>query len=83
MAILHAAAKYHNRAIIELLLDAGSAIDSRDNSNRTALWYACIKDNVGATKLLIDRNADLGSITGVDDMGRTILLNMVFYPPLL
>ena len=56
----------------QLLLNWGADANGRDNSGRTALWYAAISDNTGFITLLLEHGAD---VNARDEAGRTALMN--------
>jgi Ankyrin repeats (3 copies)/Ankyrin repeats (many copies) len=45
-------------SVLELLLTRGADVNARDQTNRTALWFASEKGNVDAVKLLLAAHAD-------------------------
>ena len=67
---LHWAALSDNMNIVEILLDRGIDINSKDNNDNTALHLAAIKGNINIVEILLDRGIDINS-KGND--GRTAL----------
>lgn len=56
--------------LIELFLDKGSILESRDKEGLTALCWACVRGRLSAVQNLIDRGADVNTS---DNTGRTPL----------
>ena len=56
----------------KLLLSRGADANGRDNSGRTALWYAAISENTGFITLLLEHGSD---VNARDEAGRTALMN--------
>ena len=69
-ALIEAALKGHTD-IVNLLLDAGAEVDTRDNEGRTAVIMAALKGNTDVVRILRDTGADL---TIVDVDGKTALM---------
>ncbi|KKY25941.1 putative nacht and ankyrin domain protein [Diplodia seriata] len=56
-ALRFAAYQGHQR-IVRWLLGLGASVNSRDSSNRTPLFYACVRHKLGVVKILLDHGAD-------------------------
>ncbi|KAH7165356.1 ankyrin repeat-containing domain protein [Dactylonectria macrodidyma] len=56
--LLHLACLRGNTAVVELLLERGADIDSRDENNYTALHYA---PNPGVVRYLLDKGVDVNT----------------------
>lgn len=69
-AVLHRAAHIGYASTVEILLDAGCAIDVRDKDKRTPLMLAARAGNVEAVELLLARGANPDA---ADKKGRTAL----------
>jgi len=55
-----------------LLLTRGANPHGRDNSGRTAIWYAGASENTGLIKLLLEHGAD---VNAPDNAGQTALMH--------
>jgi ankyrin len=67
---LHYAARDGHLSTVQVLLDAGAAIEDRDPNDITPLLYATSNDRVEVARLLIARGAD---VKAVDWYGRSAL----------
>lgn len=67
---LHYAARDGRLSTVQVLLDAGAAIEDRDPNDITPLLYAASNDRVEVARLLIARGADVNAI---DWYGRSAL----------
>lgn len=66
---MFAASEGHTN-LIELFLDKGSVLESKDKEGLTALCWACVRGRLAAAQNLIDHGADVNSN---DNTGRTPL----------
>jgi ankyrin repeat protein len=64
---LIAAAEAGDSAALRRLLDAGTPVDTRDASKRTALLVATHHNRIDATRLLIERGADVNAQDDIQD----------------
>ncbi len=64
---LVAAAEAGDVAALRRLLDAGAAVDTRDDRGRTALLAATHANRVEAARLLIERGADVNARDAIQD----------------
>jgi uncharacterized protein len=67
---LHYAARDGRLTTVQVLLDAGAALDDRDPNGITPLLYAASNDRVEVARLLVARGAD---VNAVDWYGRSAL----------
>lgn len=56
--------------LIELFLDKGSVLESRDKEGLSAICWACVRGRLAAVQNLIDHGADVNTN---DNTGRTPL----------
>ncbi|RYP70657.1 hypothetical protein DL769_004903 [Monosporascus sp. CRB-8-3] len=57
--------------ILELLLSKGANVNAQDNYSQAPLYEACLSENVGAARILLEAGADVND--GEDVFGRTAL----------
>ncbi|RYP25263.1 hypothetical protein DL765_000144 [Monosporascus sp. GIB2] len=57
--------------ILELLLSKGADVNAQDNDSQAPLYEACLSENVGAARILLEAGADVND--GEDVFGRTAL----------
>lgn len=56
--------------LVELFLDKGSVLETKDKEGLTALGWACVRGRVVIVQMLLDRGADVNTN---DTTGRTPL----------
>jgi hypothetical protein len=76
---LHRAAKEGNVAAIKQRLDAGDAVDGRDETGMTPLHQAAMVGHADAASLLLDRGADPNAL-GAGDMTPLHFAAMLAHP---
>ncbi|RYP18542.1 hypothetical protein DL767_009816 [Monosporascus sp. MG133] len=57
--------------ILELLLSKGANVNAQDNDSQAPLYEACLSENVGAARILLEAGADVND--GENVFGRTAL----------
>jgi len=64
------AAALADQQITEMLVERGANITALDDYNRSALWYAAFREDVGVTKLLIRAKSAGDVINAADNVFR-------------
>jgi ankyrin repeat protein len=68
------AAALSNPKIAEILIQRGAIVAKRDDYNRSALWYAALRESAGVTRVLVEAPTVGDIINSADkDFGRTPL----------
>jgi hypothetical protein len=70
--VLVAAAKYGQRGIVELLLNAGATLDAKSPAGENALHWAACRDHADIASLLLDRGLKIDE-PGNEDMTPLII----------
>lgn len=68
---LHIAAKLGSTDVIELLLEAGADVNTRDCNGMSALMHACRSGEKNAVEILLSRGADVTFKDGYDQTAKT------------
>ena len=74
---LHEAAKTNDTDRIRELISQGAPINSKDETDRSALYWAAQEGHIPALKLLVDHGADVNAVS-VDDDSMTPLIVAIY-----